>query len=538
MNREACSSIVVALCLTVLLVAGGMHAAPLALAWWPEVAGVADPVIRFDPSSSAKDVGATWVVEVLVDNAVDLGGYDFAVTFDPAVVTVQDVTLGDFLASTGRTAAPLGPEIDNAVGEFAFGGFSYGGAPGANGTGTLAHVTLYAVAPGNSSLTFSAAQLTDTQIPVGVVTPTMISGAVSVSGPTATGTPTGVVTGTPLATPTLTPTSSSTPLRQEAEHGTIQAPMTIGLDAAASNGQYVYSTAAWEGSDELEFYVTDGANYTVWGRTSAEGFGADSFLVEVDGGPQAVWDVNVGSWAWVPVTHREAGGPAVVQVYYLSPGQHVVRILGREAGARLDVMELRLAPSATPTATATWVPTPTSSATLTRTPTSTAAATATATLTLIVTPTGTPPGDLMLSGRVYNAALGPTAGISGAAVSVMMCMPRTFGTVSEADGSYSMLLPALYLNQCVAIALEATAEGYQPFSGAIAVAELRAQPVRDLALVPLATPTATITPSPTATPFRVWLPLVVKMLPGAELPTPTATVTEVPMATPTETHGA
>lgn len=538
MNREACSSIVVALCLTVLLVAGGMHAAPLALAWWPEVAGVADPVIRFDPSSSAKDVGATWVVEVLVDNAVDLGGYDFAVTFDPAVVTVQDVTLGDFLASTGRTAAPLGPEIDNAVGEFAFGGFSYGGAPGANGTGTLAHVTLYAVAPGNSSLTFSAAQLTDTQIPVGVVTPTMISGAVSVSGPTATGTPTGVVTGTPLATPTLTATSSSTPLRQEAEHGTIQAPMTIGLDAAASNGQYVYSTAAWEGSDELEFYVTDGANYTVWGRTSAEGFGADSFLVEVDGGPQAVWDVNVGSWAWVPVTHREAGGPAVVQVYYLSPGQHVVRILGREAGARLDVMELRLAPSATPTATATWVPTPTSSATLTRTPTSTAAATATATLTLIVTPTGTPPGDLMLSGRVYNAALGPTAGISGAAVSVMMCMPRTFGTVSEADGSYSMLLPALYLNQCVAIALEATAEGYQPFSGAIAVAELRAQPVRDLALVPLATPTATITPSPTATPFRVWLPLVVKMLPGAELPTPTATVTEVPMATPTETHGA
>jgi len=111
---------------------------------------------------------------------------------------------------------------------------------------------------------------------------------------------------------------------------------------------------------------------------------------------------------------------------------------------------------------------------------------------------------------VYNAALGPLQGVSGAMVSAVMCMPRSFQTLSEADGSYSMLLPALYLNQCTTITLEARSSAYQTLSFPIPVADLRAQPVRDLALIPLPTPTATMTPGATATPFRVWIPIILK----------------------------
>ena len=111
---------------------------------------------------------------------------------------------------------------------------------------------------------------------------------------------------------------------------------------------------------------------------------------------------------------------------------------------------------------------------------------------------------------MYDAALGPLQGISGATVAASMCMPRSFQTVSEADGSYSMLLPALYLNQCVTITLEATAPGYQTLRFAIPVADLRAQPVRDLALIPLPAPTPTMTPGVTPARFPVWIPVILK----------------------------
>lgn len=152
------------------------------------------------------------------------------------------------------------------------------------------------------------------------------------------------------------------------------------------------------------------------------------------------------------------------------------------------------------------LPTPTA------TPTASATATATGTLTPTPSPTltATPPGDLMLSGRVYDAALGPLHGVSGANVSAILCMPRSFHTLSEADGSYSVLLPALYLNQCVSITLEATASGYQMLSFAVPVADLRAQPVRDLALIPLSTPTPTVTQIATPTGFHLYIPVVIK----------------------------
>lgn len=85
-----------------------------------------------------------------------------------------------------------------------------------------------------------------------------------------------------------------------------------------------------------------------------------------------------------------------------------------------------------------------------------------------------------------------------------MCVPRRFETWTGADGSHELLLPALYVNPCTEITLEASATGYESLSVPVSVADLRAQPVRDLVLVPL--------PTPTATPriLAVYLPLLMR----------------------------
>ncbi len=112
------------------------------------------------------------------------------------------------------------------------------------------------------------------------------------------------------------------------------------------------------------------------------------------------------------------------------------------------------------------------------------------------TPTETPPGDLTLSGLVHDATAGPSHPIAGATVSVLMCVPRSFPTTTEADGRYRLLLPGAYLNQCVEVTLQASASGYHSFSQIVSVVDLRAQPVRDIALQPVR--------------YLVYLPLVVR----------------------------
>jgi hypothetical protein len=101
--------------------------------------------IKLDPSTiGLPAVGNTFSVNVTVENAEGLGGFQFDVTYSPAVVTVinnSDVSLGSFLGSTGRTTQVLGPIIDNTAGNLTFGGFSFGIPAGPNGSGVLATIT-------------------------------------------------------------------------------------------------------------------------------------------------------------------------------------------------------------------------------------------------------------------------------------------------------------------------------------------------------------------------------------------------------------
>ncbi len=319
----------------------------------------------------------------------------------------------------------------------------------------------------------------------------------------------------------VTATTLGEKTEQEAEDGVVVAPMEIGDDPDASGGQYVSSPLGNEGGVTLKLCVPEAGDYELWGRVRGLGWGADTFWVTVDAGDPVVWEIPHDEWTWAPVTHRDDTGANIVQVYPFDAGGHEIVVGVREAAAQLDLIRLwpagqpwpGITPSPTPTATPppTWTPTPTATPSPTWTPTS----------------TPTPPQGLTISGRVYNAALGPLAGVAGAKVSALMCVPRSFDTLSEADGSYSLSLPELYLVQCGSITLEVRAAGYQVLSFAIPVADLRAQPVRDLAIIPLATetPSPVCTPPPCPTGGTLYCPGVCPGGCGLLCATPTATPT-------------
>ena len=178
------------------------------LAGRPLSAGAtSDPLVAINPPELVVDPGATFTVEVLIKEVSDLGGYEFKMDFDPSVVQMVGVEEGGFLGSTGRMVIPLGPQIDNTTGTVAFGAISAGTAPGAEGEGKLATISLKAVGEGVTDLDLHDVKILRTsalKMPVTVEDGRVWVGA----GPTPTHTPTEV----PTATPTPTPVATATPV--------------------------------------------------------------------------------------------------------------------------------------------------------------------------------------------------------------------------------------------------------------------------------------------------------------------------------------
>jgi photosystem II stability/assembly factor-like uncharacterized protein len=158
-----------------------------------------------------------------------------------------------------------------------------------------------------------------------------------------------------------------------------------------------------------------------------------------------------------------------------------------------------LTPTATPTTTsaATSTPTPTlaPTATSTGTPTETPTQTPTSIPTATPTPTATPPGDMTLTGLIYDASSDAQHPIPYAIVAVTVCVPRNFSATAGMDGRYTLFLPAAYLHGCAQVTLSARAAGYRAFSQTVVTADLRAAPQRDIGLLPLE---------------REWLPLMIR----------------------------
>jgi hypothetical protein len=141
------------------------------------------PVVRIDPVGSTVMVGESFTVSVMIDDASDLGAFQFDLLYISTIVTVDDVTLGGFPGSTGRTVISLDPKIDNDAGRVTFGAASYESDPGPEGMGTLALITLTSQGEGVSGLELQRIWVMDTS--GNHQTSTGEDGSVEVTSPTA-----------------------------------------------------------------------------------------------------------------------------------------------------------------------------------------------------------------------------------------------------------------------------------------------------------------------------------------------------------------
>jgi hypothetical protein len=141
--------------LTALLISAS-QAAALTVTISPELIDIDDTAHSFD---------------VVVKDATDLGAFEFSLKYDPSIVTIETVTLGDFLESTGRLAwsdthpDDMKPVIDNIGGTVKYADFTWGTAAGPNGEGILAIITFLLKKQTATPLTFdpNRSYITDTK---------------------------------------------------------------------------------------------------------------------------------------------------------------------------------------------------------------------------------------------------------------------------------------------------------------------------------------------------------------------------------------
>ena len=184
----------------------------------PEVGATAPGTrVRIEPADSVVSLNETFVVQVIIEEAGDLGGFEFDLTYDSSILEVTEAVLGDFLGSTGRSVAlaPIGPEVNDAQGRVTLGGFSFGSGPGPSGMGVLVAITCIAQGEGSTALGLQQVRVLDTAPSPGVQWATVEDGQVMVRGaaaptPSATATPGPAATATPETAATATPGPAAT----------------------------------------------------------------------------------------------------------------------------------------------------------------------------------------------------------------------------------------------------------------------------------------------------------------------------------------
>jgi hypothetical protein len=179
------AGLLVVLTLAALILAARLASSPVYAmttdeAFSPAPPLLTDPILRLDPSLVYVVLNDSFTIDLWVDDASNLGGWEVDVVFDPARLEISQVTPGGFLSDTGRTEASLQHSGD-APGRLSIGGYSYGMQPVVTGSGVLAHITLRALAAGETSLTLEDALLAKIEGPGNVQGQTVATQGATVS---------------------------------------------------------------------------------------------------------------------------------------------------------------------------------------------------------------------------------------------------------------------------------------------------------------------------------------------------------------------
>jgi len=124
--------------------------------------------MRLAPSVAEVQLGSEQMVEVWIDDALDLAMFEFTLQYDASRLSLdaEDVALGGFLSSTGRSVFPLSPVIfeQGGIGTVSFGAATLGSQPaGPSGSGVLVELTFSPLQVGEAELDLAEGQWTDTK---------------------------------------------------------------------------------------------------------------------------------------------------------------------------------------------------------------------------------------------------------------------------------------------------------------------------------------------------------------------------------------
>jgi general secretion pathway protein D len=117
-------------------------------------------VVRIDPATVILRPEETIQLDVLVEDATNVGAVPFYLLFDPAVVHVLSASEGSFLNADGSPTSFM-TSIDNTNGRLIVGLSRLGGDEGASGSGTLITLEIQATGAGETALAFSRAAMRD-----------------------------------------------------------------------------------------------------------------------------------------------------------------------------------------------------------------------------------------------------------------------------------------------------------------------------------------------------------------------------------------
>lgn len=116
-------------------------------------ASAASPLqIEFNPGVAQLGVNPGQRIEIKAKNAENLAAFEVTIGYDPTLIRMDGLTLGEWISSTGRNTILVGPEIDQEKGEIRFGAATFGDGPGVNGSGVLASLELSGLRSGVSIL--------------------------------------------------------------------------------------------------------------------------------------------------------------------------------------------------------------------------------------------------------------------------------------------------------------------------------------------------------------------------------------------------
>ncbi|MBN1400713.1 MAG: hypothetical protein JXA74_07740, partial [Anaerolineae bacterium] len=169
--------------------------------------------VASDPNVAEMAPGAELTIDVVVEDVVDLYGYEVHMSFDPSVVHLEDGDSGSPGLNTalGGFLSPVfvaQNTISNTLGTLDVAVTQTGAAP-RSGSGTLFSIKVRAVAPGDAGFQFDEVRLANNdalEIPLTTVAP-----QITVADGSATATHTATATNTATATLTPTPTNTDGP---------------------------------------------------------------------------------------------------------------------------------------------------------------------------------------------------------------------------------------------------------------------------------------------------------------------------------------